>query len=269
MEALRALQAVVLPVDFWSPEVLDHADLGAVEALIAETVRGTMAADQLPALRALKDLPAWERVIQAGKIRVGEPHLENDLIANGIRRAAMYAAGVPLELTLWAEESGNIQANHTELSWLPEDLHVPGHFGITQCARLKRIPKGLSAEYVAAARCAALEEVGEGFTTKSTADFEGCPNLRLLSPGMKIGGGLRLPECPRLDALADGLEVGRDLDLWQCLALARVGKQVKIRGEEIWISKTGLMAWRESELRKALGFRGRFMYGSVEEPLRP
>ena len=126
---------------------------------------------------------------------------------------------------------GKLDLKHTNISSLPQDLHVGGYLNLRDCTSLTTLPQGLHVGgdlYLD--DCTSLTTLPQGLTVGRYLNLEGCTSLTTLPENLRVGGSLNLSHCTSLTELPQSLHVGGNLSLRGCTSLTELPSRLTRRG---------------------------------------
>ena len=183
------------------------------------------------------------------------------MIRSGRARGPLEVTG-RLDLTKFEEQSlpaglhcYELDASGSQLTSLPEDLHIDGRLVLDNCAALASLPAGLAAGSISLRNCPLLEALPENLSTWFL-DLTGCQRFaRWPAKGAVHHGSLILRNCLSLASLPAWLGRLANLDVAGCTQLGEIPNGVSVSG---WvdIGGAGITALPPSLQGTALRWRG-------------
>jgi hypothetical protein len=247
--ALKALEAVLRPIDFWKPSVLDQVPSEAVDALLDARLATPKLRERLAQARELWPRPTNDRVCALSELLKGAPKDE------GVSRALAWAAGLPLEIAGNLTEERALLLPYSAIRWLPGGLslirlhgndaklesiegplRVDGAVALPFCPRLRTLPMGMVATNLDVSY-STLESLPNNLQVRGYIWLNGCHGFRELPRGFSV---------ERLWAKSSGLAaLPKDLEAREHLDI-RETPLVRFTDEEIRVMAPGVTGkiWR-------------------------
>ena len=109
---------------------------------------------------------------------------------------------------------GNLDLSNTNISSLPQGLHVNGVLNLTNCSNLRILPQDLHVRRsLILEDCTSLTTLPQGLHVKGSLALTNCSNLTILPQGLTVDVYLHIHSCTSLTELPQRLIVRRWLDL--------------------------------------------------------
>lgn len=124
----------------------------------------------------------------------------------------------------------DLDATGSQLSCLPNDLHVRSRLVLDDCLQLEALPENLHCGSISLRGCTFLRELPEGLNTwfldlTNCSRFSSWPNAASIQRGT-----LRLRNCVEVQSLPNWLEQLAQLDLAGCVQLVDIPSSIQVSG---------------------------------------
>ena len=131
---------------------------------------------------------------------------------------------------------GKLDLNSTNISSLPQGLHVRGDLNLFRCTGLKTLPQGLTVEgNLSLQQCTRLTELPQDLHVGGDLDLDECTSLTTLHQGLHVGGHLDLSACTSLTELPEDLHIRDDLYLIGCTNLETLPQSLTVE-RDLWLN---------------------------------
>lgn len=157
----------------------------------------------------------------------------------------------------WPQElqCGEFKAHDTSIEIVPADWQVEFRLDLSNCARLRELPRGFRTGSLVLGGCTALEALPE-LLSVYFLDLRGCTNFHAWPQNGEIRmGNLNLSGCSRLESLPDWLGTLSQLDVSGCSSLRALPDGLRVTSW-IEVADSGLTELAPSLQNAPLRFRG-------------
>jgi hypothetical protein len=229
MSSLKALEALLLPKEFWSPGGIGRLPIEAQHAYVLKILDESQASDgQAPAggenaferAQSLLSTPPWERIQSMSAWFDSKDLSWGDASPHRPRHALCWVAGLPYALL---EGVGRPSMNlngfpslHVDGTlWIPEHLVVPGYLPMDDWKGTE-LPRGLEVQKYLWASRSAIARIGEGLKVGGDLMIDHTA-VSDLPHGIEVGGYLGIAGTPLAawseEAILERVKVGKGI-LW-------------------------------------------------------